>query len=328
MNIISDNYIVRANLNLSKDKKFLSFSDIHYGVLQQLFYKGTMKKYFDYLVKTNKGVDAILIPGDLIFYLFKYQDAKFLDALRSDLTDLSFRLGVPIFISYGNHDLPFNSNKLTDSEKQFWDLGQYIDSRKDGVFVLDNEQIKLDSSTVITGFSPVRDAYNPSSMSDIALSISSFSFSKANFSFNESDLNILMSHENKFFTHSKVIKYYRDLYRKLTCIIGGHLHDGYVPVWFQKIYRDNLKDYGIWETIPPIIDKCRGAFIVSGDGISDMILPEINGKSYISLSDEEAVSIVNRGVSKYSWFLPSALSYSTITFTNQDINKGFSKTLK
>ena len=88
MNIISDNYIVRANLNLSKDKKFLSFSDIHYGVLQQLFYKGTMKKYFDYLVKTNKGVDAILIPGDLIFYLFKYQDAKFLEQYNSHKVSL------------------------------------------------------------------------------------------------------------------------------------------------------------------------------------------------------------------------------------------------
>lgn len=326
MKIISDNYVVRTNLNLGKDRKFLSFSDIHYGVLQQLFYKGTMKRYFDYLVKMNQGVEAILIPGDLIFFLFNIQDAKFLHALKSDLLDLCSRLGAPVFISYGNHDLPFNSDKLTEETKLISSLEYFIDERQCGLYVLNNEQIQLGADTVVAGFSPNRNAYNPSFMPDVALSLASESFSKSNFDFKEGDLNILMSHENKFFTHPNVVQDYRDLYGKLTCVLGGHLHDGYMPLWFQQLYKDKLKDYGIWETVPPLIDKCRGAFKVSSEGISEMVLPEMNGQSHIDLGLDETISIVNRGVAKYSWFLPSAMSYTTITFIGEE-DRGYSKIL-
>lgn len=328
MKIISDNYVVKTNLNLDRDKRFLSFSDIHYGILQQLFYKGYMKKYFECLVKDNQGVDAILIPGDLIFFLFKFQDAKFLSALKRDLMDLSCKLGAPIFISYGNHDLPFKQSELSDEEKRQWDLGQYVDNREKGLFVLNNEQIRLSEDTVVTGFSPTRDAYNPSSMPTDALTIASSAFNECGFRFNESDLNILLSHENKFFTHSDVIQSYGDLYTKLTCILGGHLHDGYVPLWVQNIFKNSLQDYGIWETYPPLIDKCRGAFKVSREGISDMILPSYNESACVSLEDNETISIVNRGVAKYSWFLPSSAAYTTLRFTNDEQDRGHGRVLK
>lgn len=313
MKITEDNYCIQIP-EFIEAKKFLSFADIHYGTLQQLFYKGLMKKYFATLVEKNKGVDAILIPGDLLFYLTKFKDKKFLNALIYDLEDLVNKLGCPVCISYGNHDLPFNESKLTEEEKRELDLGHYLDNRRNGIYVLDNEQVKFDN-VVITGFSPRRDAYSPNAMPSRIKEVKDC-FDHCHFQFSKGQINILMSHENKFFTHPSIISEYAELYETLTFIIGGHLHDGYMPLWLQELFRNSMKDYGIWEKIPPKIDMCRGLFKVSGDSVSEVILPNKKTETSVSLEPRQCASIVNRGVAKYSWFLPARPSYTIISVTS------------
>ncbi len=312
MKITEDAYHIKLD-GLDKGRKFLSFADIHYGHLQQMFYKGTMKKYFEHLVEIGKDITAILIPGDLLFYLTAFKDTKFLNALIYDLENLVNRIGAPICISYGNHDLPLNEDKLTEEEKKELELGKYLDDRRKGIYVLDNEQVKFDS-VVITGFSPRRDAYSPSAM-PVGLSSVNESFDKCNFHFSKGDINILMSHENKFLTHPSIVLEYGNLYEYLTFIIGGHLHDGYMPIWLQELCKEALEDYGIWEKIPPRINMCRGLFKVSKDSVSRVILPDKGKETVVELKNNECASIVNRGVAKYSWFLPSRPSYTKISVT-------------
>ena len=311
MKATEDFYKIGVDVSSGK-KQFLSLADLHYGVLQQMFYKGTMKKFFDYLIRNNKDATAILIPGDLLFYLTSFHDKKFLAALINDLKDFVDKLGAPVFISYGNHDLPLNEEKLKEEEKQELDLGYYLDNRGSGIYVLDNEQVKF-QDVVITGFSPRRDAYSPNAMPSCLKSVKEC-FDKCNFHFSKGTINVLMSHENKFFTHPSIVSEYGDLYDYLTFIIGGHLHDGYMPIWLQQLCKESMKDYGIWEKVPPKINMCRGAFKVSKDSVSDVILPKQEGV-FIEKEKGECISIVNRGVAKYSWFLPSRPSYTKIEVT-------------
>ena len=313
MKVVNDKYIIeKETLNVGV-KRFISLSDLHYGTIQQLFYKGYMEKFFDYIVSVNKGkkVDAILIPGDLLFWLSNYQDKNFVKALQRDLEYLAYCLSAPICISYGNHDLPFNEATLTDEEKKEWDLAQYIENKSEGIYVLNNEQKRFDD-VVVTGFSPSRDAYATNAMPDKAIEMAKETFDKCDFTFDKKDLNILMSHENKFFTYEQAAFQYGDLYDYITFIIGGHLHDGYMPIWLQNIFKEQLKDKGIWEKLPPCIDMCRGAFKVSSSNTSEVILPERDEYANINLKGNEAASIVNRGVAKYSWFIPSTPSMVTI----------------
>lgn len=313
MKVVNDKYIIeKEGLNVGI-KRFVSLSDLHYGTLQQLFYKGYMKKFFDYIIVENKNkrVDAILIPGDLLFWLSKYQEKDFVKALKRDLEDLAYSLSAPICISYGNHDLPFNEKTLSDEEKKEWDLAQYIENTSDGIYVLNNEQKRFDN-VVVTGFSPSRDAYATKAMPDKALDMAKETFDKCDFTFDKKDLNILMSHENKFFTYEQAKSYYENLYDYITFIIGGHLHDGYMPIWLQNIFKEQLKDRGIWEKFPMGIDMCRGAFKVNSANTSEVILPSRDEYTDISLRSNESASIVNRGVAKYSWFIPSTPSIVTL----------------
>lgn len=320
MKVTNDKYIIeKEGLDVGV-KRFISISDLHYGTLQQLFYKGYMKNFFDYLKMENKNkkVDAILIPGDLLFWLSNYKDKKFVSALKRDLEDLSYSLSAPICISYGNHDLPFNEEKLTDAEKSEWDLAQYIENKSDGIFVLNNEQRRFDD-VVVTGFSPSRSAYETTAMPGKALDMAKKVFDNCHFQFSKDDVNVLMSHENKFFTYEQIAKYYGDLYEYLTFIIGGHLHDGYMPLWLQDILKEQIKDYGIWEKIPMTIDMCRGAFKVSSSKTSNVILPKKEDYLDISLNSDESASIVNRGVAKYSWFIPATPSVTSIEVQSNKI---------
>ena len=170
---------------------------------------------------------------------------------------------------------------------------------------------------VITGFSPNRTAYNPNKMPNQAIKEAYDCFITKNFIFKENDINILMSHENKFFTHPNALKNYESLYKNLTLIIGGHLHDGYVPLLIQKIFLKSLKDYGIWEKIPPKINMCRGAFKVSNEYVSPVYLPKENFVD-LNLNANETASIINRGVAKYSWFINGAMA---VTYINIETNQ-------
>ncbi len=313
MKITEDFYHIKVD-GVSSKKTFLSFADIHYGTLQQMFYKGTMRQFFNYLVEENKEVELILIPGDLLFYLTSFKDKKFLSALIHDLEDLVNRIGAPICISYGNHDLPLNESKLTEEEKRELELGNYLDNRRNGIYVLDNEQVKF-NDVVVTGFSPRRDAYNQNLMPSGLGSVKEC-FDNCHFHFSKGNINVLMSHENKFLAHPSIVSEYGDLYEYLTFIIGGHLHDGYMPIWLQELMHGALKDYGIWEKIPPIINMCRGLFKVSNSSVSEVILP--NENMIVELENKECASIVNRGVAKYSWYLPSRPSYTKVEVSGKE----------
>jgi hypothetical protein len=266
-----------------------------------------MKNYFQSIIRSEKQVDGIFIPGDLLFYLTKYPDVNYFKALNYDFLNLANQMGAPIFVSYGNHDLPLNEDK--DFDKKKGDLKYNLEDVKNGIYVLDNEQVVV-NDVLVTGFSPKRDAYNTNYMPDKALEMAYQEFQNCHFTFDQEHCNILLSHENKFFAYPQIASNYGELYSFLTLIVGGHLHDGYVPIRFQKSFSKSLKDLGIWEKIPPVIDMCRGLFKVSEDATSKVILPNESGKVGVFLKENESASIVNRGVAKYSWFLPGSPGYT------------------
>lgn len=232
------------------------------------------------------------------------------------MLELAYNTRTSICISYGNHDLSF---KKEDTEVAKEILKEKLEDSKNGLIVLNNEQVKI-NHMVITGFSPSREAYNTTAMPDEALAISKEQFENCHFSFNPQDLNILMSHENKFFTYTEIISYYKDLYEKLTLIIGGHLHDGYVPILLQQILKDKIKDYGIWEKIPPKTDMCRGLFKVSATGVSD-VFSSLENKLEVVLKQEEVASVINRGIAKYSWFIYGRPSVSIIKINTEEFSE-------
>ena len=43
MKVLNDNYLIRKEGIHTSNKRFISLSDLHYGVLQQLFYKSIKK---------------------------------------------------------------------------------------------------------------------------------------------------------------------------------------------------------------------------------------------------------------------------------------------
>jgi len=229
-----------------KRKKELLSLDIHYGTIYYHLYQNFMRKFYQDIISSykNKTLDVILIPGDLLLYVKTYLDKEYFKCLKNDLINLSQSLSVPICISYGNHDLPLIKDE-EDSKKRL-DLAMNLDKREDGIFVLNNEQV-LFGNLSITGFSPIRDAYSTFAMPSPALDMAYDSFKKCNFTFSKDNINILISHENKFFTYQSVAKRFEknNIYKYISLIVGGHLHDGYVPLWFQKLFKDKLKDYGI-----------------------------------------------------------------------------------
>lgn len=196
------------------------------------------------------------------------------------------------------------------------DIEQTLDDRKNGLFILNNEQVRYQHSC-ITGFNPEREAFSTFAMPDKALEISSQAFKTANFTFPDDKINILCSHENKFFTHKDILEEYSELYPQLNLILGGHLHDGYVPLLLQKYFLKQIKDKGIWEKIPPLIDQCRRAFIVDEKGISNVFTNITSDLISLHLKNNQTASVVVRAIAKYSWFLPSKFCYSYIELENK-----------
>jgi len=316
MKIKKDYFNLKTNLVLEREKRLVCFSDLHYGNISYYFYQNYLNGFYRQiaLAYNGKNVDAILIPGDLLFYFQSFQGKKYFEQLKNDLKNLSQRLGSPVILSYGNHDLPFDFEKLNE---QALDLKKQLEDVSNGLYVLNNEQISF-GDLCITGFSPLRDAYNTWGMPNPAFRMAYEAWQKCNFSFSNQMCNVLLSHENKFFTYPELTQYYGKLYENLTLILGGHLHDGHVPLWFQEKCRNSLKDYGIWEKIPPTIGMCRGAFLVTNHDTSSVILPDAS----ITLNPDEALSVVLRGVAKYSWFIPATPSYTEILI------EGNTRTLK
>ena len=313
MKVTHDLYIIKKEL-IKKRQKFTSISDLHYGNLEQLLYKETMKKFLEYVSDNSKDSNAILLPGDLTFWLTSFQDKKFLTSLINDLKDLSFRLGIPIFISCGNHDLPLRT--ITEEEKNYWNIKTYLDDRNNGIYLLDNEQVRYEN-IVVTGFSPDRSAYGINNDKNRLTSVHDL-FESCAFTFNKEDINILLTHYINFFTKNDINRLYGELFERLTFGVTGHIHDGYIPIWLQKILGSKLKDKGLTEYPPFIIDMCRGAFKISKEKVSDVILPNEFYYKDVTLNTDESLFVVNRGVAKYSWFLPSRPSMTTIILESMD----------
>lgn len=319
MQYVNDSFQIESPLDFPKDKKILGLSDLHYRNISQNFYYEKLFQFYRYLIQSYRGkVDLILIPGDLIFCLGKsFDNQLYFSQLKYDLQMLSDDIGAPICISLGNHDLPFST--MSEEDKKNYDMAKHLDNRSKGIFVLDNEQAYF-GDICVTGFSPERNCYGTGQMPNPALENARKSFLDCHFSFSAKDINILMSHDNKFFTYPEIASQYGELYEYLTLILGGHLHDGYIPHWLQRICGSSLKDNGFWEKVPPRIDMCRGAFIVSQNHTSDVILSK-DFNSIVSLKSEEAASVVLRGVAKYSWIIPSTPTYSEIDIVSQTRKK-------
>lgn len=73
MKITNDCYNIKTEKSDYPSTKIISFSDIHYGFLQQLFYQRTIKEYYNSITELSQNSDVILIPGDLFFNYQNFQ---------------------------------------------------------------------------------------------------------------------------------------------------------------------------------------------------------------------------------------------------------------
>lgn len=69
MKIKKDFYQVKIDLEMEKSKRILAFSDLHYGILSQMFYQEYLHKFYSSILENYRGnLDFILLPGDLFFF--------------------------------------------------------------------------------------------------------------------------------------------------------------------------------------------------------------------------------------------------------------------
>lgn len=277
MDLKKDNFLLE-NSKIDEEKKIILMADLHLNL--------SMNKKILQLIQNflnqNKNVDLITIPGD-IMYAWQYSNPKYVKKLEYLLS--AFREIAPVALSLGNHDLYKMNN---EARRTFKDLSQIED-----VYPLDNEQININGMTV-TGFSPEHAAYSPSNHGEVANKMFVEDFQKSGLIFKEGDFNVLLNHAPHPIASEYAQSKLKELYNCVDLIVAGHLHNGYVPDQIEKIFKDKIRDYGIWEKIslwPPAlfskINLCRGAHDL--------------GKSKL---------IITKGVRMYTGYVPASAPVS------------------
>ena len=68
-----------------------------------------------YRTKGNLRIKG-LFPGDFLLYVSKYPDESCIKALQYDLQSLSYALSAPLFLSFGNHDVPLCKDNMLEEK--------------------------------------------------------------------------------------------------------------------------------------------------------------------------------------------------------------------
>ena len=207
--------------NKVKNKiKIVLLSDIHFS------------KYFiiDNLELIRNSVkklepDYICIAGDIIDEISVIYDTKLINILTNFLTDLA-KIS-KVFISLGNHDIRDNQDFL-----------YFKDLKIDNLYVLNNSYY-IDKKVVINGYNMPRDYYYNSPQGEDAKAMyQDLLKNKDKLYFSDKLFNISLIHSPINLLDKDVSNYLK----KCDLILCGHMHNGLVFKWLDKLIKNN---YGL-----------------------------------------------------------------------------------
>ena len=268
-----DRYVIDTMGKVSKDTKISLMSDFHFS--ENTKYRRIIKLIDDV---EKEQPDYIFLLGDII------NDGKNVNNIIRNVSVYLNLLGTiaPVYMVYGNHDVMIKNNNNWDEFVN----DDYVNMLK-GIFnmkVLDDESVLLDQNIGLVGIRlPFSYYQNYSEDSSKCLEIMS---DKVN---NHLLDNIYNGSFNIFLTHTPNNFFDKDFYLKLLdniknnldriinfdLLIAGHLHNGLVPSYIDKIIPGNRGLVGVvGKNYKLLAGNCRGMKNIT-DNTKGIILPAV-----------------------------------------------------
>ena len=278
-----DRYVIDSMGKISKDTKISLMSDFHFSERTE---HNRIIKLIDDVEKEQP--DYIFLLGDII------NDGK---NVNNIFRNVSFYLNLigtlaPVYMVYGNHDVMVKNN---DNWDEFVN-DDYVSMLK-GIYnmrVLDDESVMLRENIGLVGIKlPFSYYQNYSEDSSKCLEIMN---DKVN---NHLLDNIFNSSFNIFLTHTPNNFFDKEFYLKLLdtikndinrnvnfdVLIAGHLHNGLIPSYVDKIIPGNRGLVGVvGKNYKLLANNSRGIKNIT-DNTKGIILPAVTTlESYPSLN--------------------------------------------
>lgn len=216
--------IVRNKIIYSKiknDIRIVLLSDIHFS---KYFIIENLKLIKDSINELKPNY--ICIPGDIIDEISIVYDKKIISILTNFLIDLT-KIG-KVFISLGNHDIKNNKKLL-----YFKDIAKI-----DNLYVLNNNYY-IDKCVVINGYTLQEEYYdNKDNKEDVKFMYQDLLSNKNNLYFSDKLFNICLIHSPRCLMNKDINNYFS----KCNLILCGHMHNGLVFRWLDKLVKNN---YGL-----------------------------------------------------------------------------------
>lgn len=269
-----DKYVIDTFGKVNKDTKLTLLSDCHFNE------KTNNRKILKLLDKLEKEEpNYIFLLGDVI------NDTKMGNEV---MNTVEFYLNVmasiaPVYLIYGNHDI---MTKIGDGNWVKYRSKEYIsmlNSIKD-LKLLDNDSVILPENISLTGVTLPLEYYQKYFESNLMYLI----YLKEHINngmfntLNNELYNIFLCHSpNSIFDKKTYLKLLKMIREKVTddvnfdLILSGHLHNGLVPSYMDKLIPGNRGLVGInGPKVKLFKDNCRGITDIS-ENTKGIILPAI-----------------------------------------------------
>lgn len=295
-----EKYIVSSDYYYMDDKKMAIFSDIHYHphVDKELY-----KLLILYARRTDP--DYIIMPGDQIEtngFIDNEKEKMFFEFFIKSLAEIC-----PVIMIPGNHEI-HNLEVRTyfrKNSKENMKAINYFESlnRINNVYFLNNVQVNLDGINFL-GFSPSIDTYLKKNKDAIDKFMEEYS--NVGFSVNGNEYNVLLTHNSLPLTVNDAYKCVHD-FDNTDLVISGHWHDGYLPKFMDKRFKDTKQGLFLYPIMSPHCGiTCRGmhdferGFLFVSQGVrtwnADILLFNLFEK--ICANDVEQITLT-RKLKKY-----------------------------
>jgi Predicted phosphohydrolases len=257
---------------VSVQKRIATVSDLHIGAF---FGNKTMDKLALAIDKVRP--DIIAVSGD-IFRGSRYSDP--LSQMKLEYLYSLFGEIAPTTAVDGNRDKDGRTKK---GDEYFRNLGKLVKN----FYPLDNSSVQFGEINMI-GFSPRVEAYSNSNIGQIASSMFVEDWKKSRIALPKKLCNVLLSHDPHTILDEHTISQLPEIYELVSVVLCGHLHNGYVPEWLEKMIGPKIGDKGILEDPRHfIVNHCRGVHTVDGSNISVQVSKGISKYSMAPIGASE-----------------------------------------
>lgn len=245
------------NQNINKDTVIVCISDIHFSNRIENIKNNTI---IDEITKVKPNY--ICIPGDFIdsskVLLKKDNRIKIINFFKK-LSNIA-----PIIISFGNHDYHPYKNIYKIKSRKITDFFKTLNNINN-IYLLNNKILKLDNITFI-GYSQSKDYYYGKQINNKEYMIKEFNkyFKKSS-----KNYSILLCHSPIHVLDNEVLE--NTIIKNTNLILSGHMHNGLVPPFLEKIWKSNKglitpskKIFPFANTTRGLINKNNKNLIISG----------------------------------------------------------------